>query len=109
MRGTSGLAIALCERTPEQVAAGHPDEHCLNVCTKNSKVCTASNYLGYIDVDRAHAGYLKDLVKEYTVVEAHSSMTDAGGRFRLSVLLQPPENRKKQKQAEKLKERQSRR
>ena len=109
MRGTSGLAIALCERTPEQIAAGHPDEHCLNVCTRNSKVCTMSNYLGYIDVDRAHAGYLKDLVKEYAVVEAHSSMTDAGGRFRLSVLLQPPENRKKQKQAEKLKERQNKR
>ncbi len=108
MKGTSGLAIALCERTPEQIAAGHPDEHCLNVCTKGAKVCKDNNYLGYIDVDRAHAGYLKDLVAEYQNVEAHASMTDNGGKFRMSVLLQPPENRKKQKQAEKLKRMQNR-
>ena len=64
-----------------------------------------NNYLGYIDVDRAKAGYLKDLVKEYQLVEAHSSMTDAGGKYRLSVLIQPPENRKKQKQQDKMKKR----
>ena len=105
MRGTTGLAVALCERTPEQIEAGHPDEHCLNVCTRNSKVMKDNNYLGYIDVDRAKAGYLKDLVKEYQLVEAHSSMTDAGGKYRLSVLIQPPENRKKQKQQDKMKKR----
>lgn len=109
MRGTSGLAIALCERTPEQIAAKHPDEHCINVCTRNSKTMTESNYLGYIDVDRAKAGYLKDLVKEYQHVEAHASMTDSGGKYRMSVLLQPPENRKKQKQQEKLKKSQQKR
>ena len=101
MKGTSGLAVALCERTPEQVESGHPDNHCLNVCTRNSKVCTADNYLGYIDVDRAKVGYLKDLVKEYRVVEAHASMTDKGGHYRMAVLFQPPETRKKQKQQEK--------
>ena len=106
MRGTSGLAVALCERTPKQIESGHPDAHCLNVCTRSSKFCDMSNYLGYIDVDRAHAGYLKNLVEEYQVVEAHASMTDNGGKYRMSVLLQPPENRKKQKQQEKLKKRQ---
>ena len=109
MRGTSGIAVALCERTPEQIAAGHPDEHCLNVCTRNSKVCKESNYMGYIDVDRAKAGYLKELVKEYQIVEAHASMTSNGEKYRLSVLLQPPENRKKQKQEEKRKQKQAKR
>ena len=108
MRGTSGLAIALCERTPEQIEAGHPDDHCLNVCTRGAKFCKDSNYLGYIDVDRARVGYLKNLVAEYQQVEAHASMTDNGGKYRLTVLLQPPENRKKQKQAEKLKRMQGR-
>ena len=109
MRGTSGLAIALCERTSEQIAAKHPDAHCISVCTRNSKTMTESTYLGYIDVDRAKAGYLKDLVKEYQHVEAHASMTDSGGKYRMSVLLQPPENRKKQKQQEKLKKSQQKR
>lgn len=105
MKGTSGLAIALCERTPEQIEAGHPDDHCLNVCTRNAKFCKPENYLGYIDVDRAHAGYLKNLVEEHQLVEAHASMTDNGGKYRMSVLIQPPDNRKKQKQQEKLKKR----
>ncbi|MDO4400450.1 MAG: hypothetical protein Q4D27_05830 [Coriobacteriia bacterium] len=109
MKGTSGLAIALCERTPEQIEAKHPDEHCINVCTRNSKTMTESNYLGYIDVDRAKAGYLKDLVKEYQLVEAHASMTDNGGKYRMNVLLQPPDTRKKQKQQEKLKKAQQKR
>ncbi|MBE6470295.1 MAG: hypothetical protein E7000_01095 [Coriobacteriaceae bacterium] len=109
MKGTSGLAVALCERTPEQIEAGHPDEHCLNVCTRNSKTMKLSNYLGYIDVDRAKAGYLKDLVAEYQVVEAHATMSDSGGKYRMNVLLQPPDNRKKQKQQEKLKRMQQKR
>ena len=104
MKGTSGIAIALCERTPEQIEAGYPDEHCLNVCTRNSKVCKDSNYMGYIDVDRAKAGYLKDLVKEYQLVEAHASMTDNGERYRMNVMLQPPETRKRQRQEEKRKQ-----
>ena len=103
LKGTSGLAVALCERTPEQIEAGYPDDHCLNVCTRNSKVCKMSNYLGYVDVDRAHAGYLKNLVAEYQIVEAHISLTDNGGKYRANLLLQPPENRKKQKQAQKRK------
>lgn len=97
MTGTSGISIAICERTPEQIAAGHPDEHCLNVCVKGSKFRTDDNYMGYIDVDRAKVGYLKALVAEYQVVEAHARMTDNGGKYRMSVVLQPPENRKKKK------------
>lgn len=103
LKGTSGIAVALCERTPAQVQAGHPDASCLNVCVRNSKVCKEKNYLGYIDVDHAHAGYLKDLVNEYQLVEAHASLTDNGGKYRMSVLIQPPEKRKRQKQAEKRK------
>lgn len=106
LKGTSGIAIALCERTPAQVEAGHPDSHCLNVCTRNSRTCSPKNYLGYIDVDRAHAGYLKDLVAEYQIVEAHASLTNNGNKYRMSVLIQPPDTRKKKKQAEKLKRRQ---
>ena len=106
MKGTSGIAIALCERTPEQIEAGHPDEHCLNVCVRNSKVCKDSNYLGYIDVDHAHIGYLKDLVKEYQLVEAHAAMNDNGNKYRLTVLVQPPDARKKAKEAEKWKQKQ---
>lgn len=97
MRGTSGIAIALCERTPQQIEAGHPDEHCINVCVKGTKYCGVDNYMGYIDVDRAKVGYLKQLVAEYQVVEAHASMTDNGNKFRMSVLLQPPEGTKKKK------------
>lgn len=95
MRGTSGIAIALCERTPEQIEANYPDEHCLNVCVKGSKFCTDDNYMGYIDVDRAKVGYLKQVVEQYQQVEAHASMTDNGDKYRMNVLFQPPENRKK--------------
>lgn len=95
MRGTSGIAIALCELTPQQKEANFPGDHCLNVCVKGSKYCTDDNYMGYIDVDRAKVGYLKQVVAEYQVVEAHASMTDNGDKYRMSVLFQPPENRKK--------------
>ncbi len=100
LKGTSGIAVALCERTPEQIEAGFPNEHCLNVCVRNARRCTEDNRLGYIDVDHAHAGYLKDLVAEYQLVEAHGSLTNNGSKYRMSVLVQPPQNRKKQKQNE---------
>lgn len=98
LRGTSGISIALCERTPEQIEEGFPSESCLNVCTRRSKFCDEKNYMGYIDVDHAHVGYLKQLVEEYQIVEAHGSIADNGGKFRMNVLLQPPEDRKKKKQ-----------
>ena len=101
LKGTSGIAIALCERTPEQVEAGFPDEHCLNVCVRNAKFSNPDNTLGYIDVDHAHAGFLKEIVAEHQLVEAHASLTNNGSKYRMNVLIQPPENRKKQKQAEK--------
>ena len=97
MRGTSGVSIALCERTPEQIEAGYPDEHCLNVCEQKSQHMRIGNYLGYIDVDRAHAGYLKQVVAETRLVIAHAAITEKDGVFRMSVLMQPPENRKKKK------------
>jgi hypothetical protein len=55
------------------------------------------NYLGYIDVDRAHAGYLKQLVADHQLVEAHAFISEKDGIFRMNVLIQPPENRKKGK------------
>ena len=52
---------------------------------------------------------MKDLVKEYQLVEAHASMTDNGERYRMNVMLQPPETRKRQKQEEKRKQQQKKR
>jgi hypothetical protein len=95
--GATGVSVALCERTPEQIAAGHPDEHCLNVCEPKSQHMTWENYLGYIDVDRAHAGYLKQVCAETRVVVAHATIQEKGGVYRMNVLMQPPENRKKKK------------
>lgn len=95
LTGTSGVAVALCARTPEQVAANYPNGSCVNVCLRNSKTVTGDNWLGYIDVDRAGVGFIKDLCDEYQLVEAHAKMTEKDGKYRLAVVVQRPEKKKR--------------
>jgi hypothetical protein len=97
LNGTSGVAVALCARTPEQIEANYPNGNCVNVCMRNSKAVTGDNWLGYIDVDRAGVGYIKGLCDEYQLVEAHAKMTEKDGKYRMAVVVQRPENRKKKK------------
>lgn len=95
LNGTSGVAVALCARTPEQIAANYPDGRCVNVCMRNSKMVTGDNWLGWIDVDRAGVGYIKDLCDEYQLVEAHAVMAEKNGKYRMAVVVQRPEKKKK--------------
>jgi hypothetical protein len=95
LQGTSGLAVALCARTPAQIEAGYPDARCLNVCLRNSKAAAPDNWLGWIDCDRAGVGYLKDLCDEYQLVEAHAVLSEKDGKYRLAVVVQRPDKKKR--------------
>lgn len=89
LRNMGAFRISITELDSAQMEAGYPPANCLNINTRNAKANSEKTWLGYLDPDHQNLKYLKEIVKEYQLVEGHAIVQSKSGKFRLVLLVQP--------------------
>lgn len=89
LRNMGSFRVSITELTPEQIEEGVIPANCLNVNMRSTKVNTEKTWLGYLDPDHQSLKYLKEIVREYQLVEGHAIVQSKSGKFRLILLVQP--------------------